>query len=232
VSQCHAKPAPSRHGGRCRARRSCATRPRARPVAHGPPTRQPQPGAARSRPAGSSQPHPHIVARGRRDIAVLRLGRGFNRTEAKIQRRGAAIPRPLDPGDLRALCASTLNLCVPAGVPAEPGRAAATRTTGLRVRASLPPPVAVSPAPAVPLEPSRIDPLNREPTAKPGPIAPFKPSRIDPLNREPGAFPDPRPVHRIHDPASYPRIHAMRRTREASAAGKESLPRMNADERR
>jgi len=35
-----------------------------------------------------------------------------------------------------------------------------------------------------PFKPFRIDPLNREPTAKPGSIAPFKPSRIDPLNRE------------------------------------------------
>jgi hypothetical protein len=89
-------------------------------------------------------------------------------------------------------------------------------------------------APAVQFESSRIDPLNREPATKPGSTALFKPSRIDPLNREPGAFPDPepRPIHRIQEPA--PRIHAMRRTRGASAAGKKSLskkslPRMNAD---
>ena len=42
-----------------------------------------------------------------------------------------------------------------------------------------------------PFKPSRIDPLNREPTAKPGSTVPFKPSRIDPLNREPTAKPAP-----------------------------------------
>ena len=47
----------------------------------------------------------------------------------------------------------------------------------------------VPPGAATPFKPSRIDPLNREPTAKPGPTAPFKPSRIDPLNREPTTKP-------------------------------------------
>jgi hypothetical protein len=36
-------------------------------------------------------------------------------------------------------------------------------------------------------KPSRIDPLNREPTAKSGSTVPFKPFRLDPLNREPMA---------------------------------------------
>jgi hypothetical protein len=57
--------------------------------------------------------------------------------------------------------------------------------------------------PTTPFKPSRIDPLNREPTAKSGSTAPFKPSRTEPLNREPGAFPDPapQPVHRLHETA-------------------------------
>ena len=65
-------------------------------------------------------------------------------------------------------------------------------------------------------KPFRTDPLNREPTAKPGSTAPFKPSRIDPLNREPGAFPDPepRPVHRLHEPA-----HIRESTRRAAHTG-------------
>ena len=89
------------------------------------------------------------------------------------------------------------------------------------------------PGATVPFKPSRIDPLNREPAAKPGSTAPFKPSRIDPLNREPGALPDPelRPVHRFHDPA-----HIRESTRRAAHAepapqARKSLPRMNADER-
>jgi hypothetical protein len=49
------------------------------------------------------------------------------------------------------------------------------------------------PNPVAPFKPSRIDPLNREPTAKPGPTVPFKPSRIDPLNREPAAKPATAP---------------------------------------
>jgi hypothetical protein len=49
------------------------------------------------------------------------------------------------------------------------------------------------PNPVAPFKPSRIDLLNREPTAKPGPTVPFKPSRIDPLNREPAAKPATAP---------------------------------------
>src|SRR5271167_4738759 len=37
----------------------------------------------------------------------------------------------------------------------------------------------------------RINPSNREPTAKSGSAAPFKRSRTDPLNREPMARPGP-----------------------------------------
>jgi hypothetical protein len=82
----------------------------------------------------------------------------------------------------------------------------------------------------VPFKPSRIDPLNREPAGKSATV-PFKPSRIDPLNREPGAFQDPEPPTRTSRPwtRSYPRTHAMRRTRGASAAGKKICA---ADERR
>ena len=49
----------------------------------------------------------------------------------------------------------------------------------------------------------RLRPRNPAPTIKTGSTAPFKPFRTDPLNREPGAFPgpDPRPVHRVHEPA-------------------------------
>jgi hypothetical protein len=47
------------------------------------------------------------------------------------------------------------------------------------------------PGPVAPFKPSRIDPMNREPTATPGSTAPFKPSRIDPMNREPTAKPAP-----------------------------------------
>jgi hypothetical protein len=41
----------------------------------------------------------------------------------------------------------------------------------------------------VPFKPFRIDPLNRERMAKPGSTVPFKPSRIDALNREPTGKP-------------------------------------------
>ena len=87
-----------------------------------------------------------------------------------------------------------------------------------------PPQGAPTSGPTVRFKPSRIDPLNREPTAKSRSSAPFKPFRIDPLNRELDAVPDPepRPVHRIHDPA-----HIRQSTRRA--AGKKSLPQMNAD---
>ena len=76
-----------------------------------------------------------------------------------------------------------------------------------RYQAHLPPtpsanrPAQVSPTPGstAPFKPSRIDPLNREPTGKSA-IVPFKPSRIDPLNREPGAFQDPEPPTRTSLP--------------------------------
>ena len=45
------------------------------------------------------------------------------------------------------------------------------------------------PGPVAPFKPSRIDPLNREPTKNPSTTVPFKPSRTDPLNREPIAKP-------------------------------------------
>jgi hypothetical protein len=79
-----------------------------------------------------------------------------------------------------------------------------------------PPQGAPTSGPTVRFKPSRIDPLNREPTAKPGPTMPFKPSCIGPLNREPGAFPDPepRPVHRLHEPA-----HIRESTRRAAHTG-------------
>jgi translation initiation factor IF-2 len=48
-----------------------------------------------------------------------------------------------------------------------------------------------TPSPTAPFKPSRIDPMDREPTAKPAPTAPFKPSRIDPMDREPTAKPAP-----------------------------------------
>jgi hypothetical protein len=47
--------------------------------------------------------------------------------------------------------------------------------------------VPLTAGPTAPFKHSRIDPLNREPTAKPGSTAPFKPFRTDPLNREPAA---------------------------------------------
>ena len=134
-------------------------------------------------------------------------------------------------------------------------RELASHAAGLRAPANRPPQGAPTPDPTAPSKPSRIDPLNREPTAKPGATVPFKPSRIDPLNREPaakpgstapfkpfridplnrepGALPDPelRPVHRFHDPA-----HIRESTRRAAHAepapqARKSLPRMNADER-
>jgi hypothetical protein len=53
-----------------------------------------------------------------------------------------------------------------------------------------PPQGAPTPGPTARFKPSRIDPLNREPTTKPGSTVPFKPFRTDPLNREPTAKPD------------------------------------------
>ena len=67
-------------------------------------------------------------------------------------------PKSLLLRDLCALCASVLNPCFLAGLPAEPESA---RKTGLRVRAN-PPPRPVSPNPAMPLKPTRTGPLNRE----------------------------------------------------------------------
>jgi hypothetical protein len=96
--------------------------------------------------------------------------------------------------------------------------------------ANRPAQVSPTPGPTAPFKPSRIDPLNHEPAGKSATV-PFKPSRIDPLNREPGAFQDPEPPTRTSRPwtRSYPRTHAMRRTRGASAAGKKIFA---ADERR
>ena len=64
------------------------------------------------------------------------------------------------------------------------------------------------------------------------PVAPFKPSRIDPLNREPGAIPDPDQYIASTNPliSADPR-DAPHCTRGASAAGKKSLPHLNANER-
>ena len=119
-------------------------------------------------------------------------------------------------------------------------RELASHAAGLRAPANRPPQGAPTPDPTAPSKPSRIDPLNREPTAKPGATVPFKPSRIDPLNREPaakpgstapfkpfridplnrepGALPDPelRPVHRFHDPA--PIRESTRRAAHAEPA--------------
>ena len=77
----------------------------------------------------------------------------------------------------------------------------ASHAAGRRAPTNRPPQWARTPDPTVPFKPSRIDPLNREPTAQPGSTAPSKPSRTDPLNREPGTFPDPDPnsVHRLHE---------------------------------
>jgi len=109
----------------------------------------------------------------------------------------------------------------------------ASHAAGRRAPTNRPPQWARTPDPTVPFKPSRIDPLNREPTARPGSTVPSKPSSIDPLNREPGAFPDPdpRPVHRFHEPAH---IHKPKRcvahAKPAPQARKYS-PQMNADER-
>jgi hypothetical protein len=70
-------------------------------------------------------------------------------------------------------------------------RALAGHSAGLCAPAIRPSQAAPRPGPAAPFKPSRIDPLNREPTAQPGPNAPLKPFRIDPLNREPTAKPGP-----------------------------------------
>ena len=93
--------------------------------------------------------------------------------------------------------------------------------------ANSPPQGAPAPGPTAPFKPSRIDPLNREPTAKPGSTVPFKPSRIDPLNREPGAFPDPGPDQYISrmkplvsaNPRDAPHTRSQRRSQENLCRG-------------
>ena len=73
-----------------------------------------------------------------------------------------------------------------------PERELAARADSLRALAIRPPQRAPTPGPTAPFKPFRIDPLNREPTAKAGSTAPFKPSRTDPLNRERPAEPPHR----------------------------------------
>jgi hypothetical protein len=68
-------------------------------------------------------------------------------------------------------------------------RELAAHNAGLCAPAVRPSHGAPRPSPIALFKPSRIDPLNREPTAKTSSTAPFKPSRIDPLNREPTAKP-------------------------------------------
>jgi hypothetical protein len=70
----------------------------------------------------------------------------------------------------------------------------ATRLCGsppelMRPPANRPPQGARTPGPTAPFKPSRVDPMNREPTAKPGSTVPFKQFRTDPMNREPMAKP-------------------------------------------
>jgi hypothetical protein len=63
---------------------------------------------------------------------------------------------------------------------------------------------AANPGSTVPFKPSRIDPLNREPTARPA-TTPYKPFRTDPLNREPTAKPGSTALPaRAQDPAPRP----------------------------
>jgi hypothetical protein len=90
-----------------------------------------------------------------------------------------------------------------------------------------------NPAPTAPFKQFRIDPMDREPAAKAA-TAPFKPSRIDPMNREPGADPDPdpRPVHRIHEPAHIRESARCAAHMKPAPQARRSLPQMDADERR
>jgi hypothetical protein len=102
-------------------------------------------------------------------------------------------------------------------------------------------PHVVAPVAATPFKPSRIDPLNREPTmdfkspriepADPEPAAPFKPSRIDPLNREPTAKPGSTvpfkpfrtdPLNR--EPTSKPDPAAPRVTGSSSSSAAATAP--------
>jgi hypothetical protein len=101
------------------------------------------------------------------------------------------VPEPADPAAL-----------LPPPVPIAPCTGAglldpelAVRVDGLRAPAIRPSQDAPTPTSTAPFKPSRIDPLNREPTVESA-TAPFKPFRIDPLNRELTAKPSstaPRP---------------------------------------
>jgi hypothetical protein len=134
----------------------------------------------------------------------------------------------------RELAAPAAGLRAPAN---RPPRRAPTPGPTARFKPSRADPLTGEPmakSATAPFKPFRIDPLNREPTAKPGSTTPFKPSRTDPLNREPTAKsatpsfkpfridplnrapgavpnPEPRPVHRVHDPA-----HIREPTRRAA----------------
>jgi hypothetical protein len=123
----------------------------------------------------------------------------FTRLAQCLDVKPREAPKSLLLRDLCALCASALNPCFLAGLPAEPKRELAARAPRLRVRANPPPPRPASPNPAAPFKPSRTDPLNREPPvaseslriepAAHEPTVRFESSRIDPLNREPTAKP-------------------------------------------
>jgi len=95
-----------------------ATRPRARPAAHRQPAPQPQSGATRSRPSQRQE---------------------FMHFARCLDARPREAPKSLLLRDLCALCASALNPCLLAGLPAEPEPAAAARAPGLRLRANPPP---------------------------------------------------------------------------------------------
>jgi hypothetical protein len=76
-----------------------------------------------------------------------------------------------------------------------------------------------------PFKPFRIDPMDREPTAKPGSIAPFKLSRIDPMDREPTAKPGsiaPFKLSRIdpmdREPPAAPSLTSLTPTNEVPKA--------------
>ena len=92
--------------------------------------------------------------------------------------------------------------------------------------ANRPPQGVPTPGPVAPSKPFRIDPLNRERTAKPVPTMPFKPSRIDPLNRETDAVPDPGRDHYIAsmiplisaNPRDAPHTRRQRRRQQIFAA--------------
>ncbi len=123
------------------------TVPPARPARRAPATRAATPISGRAQAAIAEQ-------------ECMRLARCLD-----VKPREA--PKSLLLRDLCALCASVLNPCFLAGLPAEPESA---RKTGLRVRAN-PPPRPVSPNPAMPLKPTRTDPLNRERPVGAWPVA-------------------------------------------------------------